>query len=221
MKIKTCFFFNHNRKNFNIYKYKTWYLLVCKYIRVYVSSAKCMDASISMHIYNPRPPAQLGLVNVCAMNLISGYFPSIFVDGESFYVLYSFLSCWCFCSFTHAHAHKIGFCDFVHLWLLNKLNFNMGILIYASVDLRRCCMQTLWLLYVCVCVFMVPEMEVWTLFFFPLISFFSFIFAHFSLFSSLQIQAENENKTQQTKCAVAVSILCVFVIWINALHVQH
>lgn len=181
-------------------------------------SVDCIAASILMCacIFFHFNSDQLGLVNI---NLISGccflLLLFCFLDAElNLFTFHShLLSLLVFCWLERRKKRILSLNFRAFETELNQLNikyirhFNIcasRFFFSRDINVRRCCMADLRL----VCTPVAPEMEVWTLFFhFSLISFFSFIFAHFSFnFLRFKIQAENEKETkktnEQTKCSV-------------------
>lgn len=178
---------------------------------------RCIDLNVRMHFlpFQLRS-AQLSLVS---MNLISGccflFIYSFFLDAElnllTFHTAICY-HCWMlvFCSLERNKKREFFLWIFwVCIW--DWISIHQGILIYARLDLfeRYKCTKVLHADLRLVCTPVAPEMEVWTRSFSPhssLISFFSFIFAHFSF--QIQAKKRHEKKCEtkeQTECSVCAA----------------
>lgn len=182
MKIKTCFFFNHNRKKIQHFKKDTkrslYYWIEsmrCVYECVWTSNAS-MHRSQCAHAFSPISTsfssAQFGKHGFDFWLLFLVYL-LFFFDAElnllTFHTAICY-HCWMlvFCSLERNKKREFFLWIFwVCIW--DWISIHQGILIYARLDLfERCkCTKVLHADLRLVCTPVAPEMEVWTRSFFP------------------------------------------------------
>lgn len=176
---------------------------------------RCIDLNVRMHFlpFQLRS-AQFGKHEFDFWLLFLVYL-LFFLDAElnllTFHTAICYL-CWMlvFCSLERNKKREFFLWIFwVCIW--DWLSIHQGILIYARLDLfeRYKCTKVLHADLRLVCTPVAPEMEVWTRSFSPhssLISFFSFIFAHFSF--QIQAKKRHEKKCEtkeQTECSMCAA----------------